>query len=84
MWKKTKMAAPIRRLLKAPIRKSRKLYLGLQKAHSLVLIQLQTGRIGLNQYLHKIRITESQDYTYREGVQSLRHILLEYRMLVSL
>jgi hypothetical protein len=49
-----------------------------------VLIQLQTGRISLNQYLHKIGIVESKDCTCREGVQSLRHILLEYRILVSL
>ena len=35
-WKKTKVAAPTRRLLKAPTRKSRKLYLGLRKAHSSV------------------------------------------------
>ena len=74
---------PTRHLLKAPIRESGKLYLGLQKAHGSVLIQLQTGRIGLNQYLHKIGIAESEDYTYG-GVQSLRHILLECRMLVSL
>ena len=83
-WKKTKVAAPTRRLLKAPTRKSRKLYLGLRKAHSSVLIQLRTGRISLIQYLHKVGITESQDYTCGEGVQSPRHILLEYRMLVSL
>ena len=78
------MTAPIRRLLKAPIRKSRKLYLGLWKTHSSVLIQLWTGRIGLNQYLHKIRVAESKDYTCGEGVQSPRHILLKYRMLISL
>jgi hypothetical protein len=83
-WKKTKVAAPTRRLLKAPTRKSRKLYLGLRKAHSSVLIQLRTGRIGLNQYLYKIGIAESEDCTCGEGVQSPRHILLECRMLVSL
>jgi hypothetical protein len=83
-WKKTKVAAPTRRLLKAPTRKSRKLYLGLRKAHSSVLIQLRTGRIGLNQYLHKIGIAESEDCTCGEEVQSPRHILLECRVLVSL
>jgi hypothetical protein len=59
---------PTGHLLEAPIGKFGKLYL---------------GRISLNQYLHKIGIAESQDYTCREGVQSLRYILLECRMLVS-
>ena len=81
---KAKVAAPTRPLLKALTRKSRKLYLGLRKAHSSVLIQLRTDRIGLNQYLHKIGIAESQDCTCGEGVQSPKHIFLECRMLVRL
>ena len=49
-----------------------------------MVIQFLTGRISPNQYVHKIGVSESQDCTYGEGVQSPRHILLKHRMLVSL
>jgi hypothetical protein len=57
-WKKEKTSRPAKRLIQAPGPQVLRYWKGLRKATSSVLIQLRTGRIGLNQYLTRINICQ--------------------------
>jgi hypothetical protein len=57
-WKKEKTSCPTKRLIQAPGPQALRYWKGLRKAISSVLIQLRTGRIGLNQYLTRINVRQ--------------------------
>jgi ribonuclease HI len=57
-WRKEKTSRPTKWLVKAPDSQVLRYWKGLRKATSSVLIQLRTGRIGLNQYLTRINIRQ--------------------------
>jgi hypothetical protein len=54
-----------------------KLYAGMEKAQSSLLIQMRTGKIGLNSYLHKIKRADKPWCDCKEGNQTVAHILEE-------
>ncbi len=54
-----------------------KLYAGMSKALSSLLIQMRVGKIDLNAYLHKIKRAERPWCECREGNQTVAHILEE-------
>ena len=83
-WESTKTSAPTKRLIAAPTKHSLRVYAGLRKAHSSVLMQLRTGRIGLNHFLYKIGLRGSDRCGCDEGSQTPKHILLECRLLSDL
>jgi ribonuclease HI len=84
MWSTARTGGPTRRLIPTPTKKSLRLYRGLTKAHSSALIQLRTGRIGLNHFLHKIGVRESDRCGCDEGPQTPKHVLLECGLLANL
>ena len=83
-WESTKTSAPTKRLIAAPTKHSLRVYAGLWKAHSSVLIQMRTGRIGLNHFLYKIGLRGLDRCRCDEGSQTPKHILLECRLLSDL
>jgi len=84
LWEAERTSASTKRLIAAPSKRSLKVYEGLRKGHSSVLMQMRTERIGLNHFLYKIGIMESDRCGCDEGSQTPRHILLECRMLRGL
>jgi hypothetical protein len=70
-------AGPTRRLVRAPSKGLLRVYRGLRKALSSVMVQMRTGRIGLSGFLAKIGIHESARCGCDEGIQTPRHVLLE-------
>jgi hypothetical protein len=70
-------AGPTRRLVRAPSKGLLRVYRGLQKALSSVMVQMRTGRIGLSGFLAKIGIHESARCGCDEGIQTPKHVLLE-------
>ncbi|KAL2004907.1 hypothetical protein VTN00DRAFT_2757 [Thermoascus crustaceus] len=79
-----KEARPTRQLIPAPSKHTLPVYSGLRKAYSSVLLQLRAGRIGLNHFLHKIKLRDTDQCACRHGAQTPRHILLECRLLREL
>jgi ribonuclease HI len=70
-------AGPTRRLVRAPSKGLLRVYRGLGKALSSVMVQMRTGRIGLSGFLTKIGIHESARCGCDEGIQTPKHVLLE-------
>ncbi|KAI9035243.1 uncharacterized protein KD926_004238 [Aspergillus affinis] len=54
-WQGDWTSRPTKRLIEVPKKRGLKYWKGLRKATSSVLIQVRTGRIGLNAYLSKIK-----------------------------
>jgi ribonuclease HI len=77
-WAATPRGKPTKRLVPAPdVRVVKGLYRGMSKAYSSVLIQLRTGRIGLNHFLYKIKARESDDCSCEQGSQTPKHVLFD-------
>jgi hypothetical protein len=68
---------PTRRLVRAPNKCLLRVYRGLRKALSSVMVQMRTGRISLSGFLAKIGIHESARCGCDEGIQTTKHVLLE-------
>jgi hypothetical protein len=77
-WENTGVAKPTKRLIKAPGKKALALYAGLPKAYTSIIMQLRTGRSGLNHFLFEIKRHEDGQCSCREGPQTPRHVVLEY------
>ena len=60
-----------------PAKRSLKYWFGLRKATTSILMQLRTGRIGLNSYLARINQRESARCDCELGNQTVAHVLLE-------
>jgi ribonuclease HI len=54
-----------------------RLYAGLPKAMAAILIQLRSGKIALNSYLHKIKKIESPTCTCKLGRQTVTYVIEE-------
>ncbi|OHE93878.1 zinc knuckle [Colletotrichum orchidophilum] len=69
------------RLTPKPIKKVLELHKGLSKRQSALLVQMRTGKIGLQDFLFNRRVpgTTSANCTCREGRQTVSHILLRCR-----
>lgn len=83
-WAQSRVAAPTKRLIAAPNKRSLRIYQGLQKAFSSILIQLRTGRISLNHFLFKIGVVESAECGCEQGLQTPKHILFSCPLLYDL
>ena len=77
MWAKERTSRPTRRLIEVPTKKTLEYWSGLRKATASILMQLRTGRIGLNAYLHCINRRESARCDCDLGNQTVIHVLLE-------
>ena len=79
-WKTEWAASPwgdsLRRLWRKPSKAPMQLYQGLQRAATLVFIQIQTGKIALASYLGTFKLMESTECSCGRCPQDLRHILL--------
>jgi hypothetical protein len=78
-------------LVEAPSKKVLKLYKGLPKAYSSILVQIRSQRIGLRHFLFKHTNQRGQDNQFNagrchcdKGSQTPRHILLQYPLYTSL
>lgn len=76
-WASEKTGRPTRRLIEAPSKKTLEYWSGLRKATASVLMQLRTGRIGLNAYLARINRRETARCDCDFGNQTVTHVLLE-------
>jgi hypothetical protein len=83
-WKKEKTSRPTKHLIQAPGPQVLRYWKGLRKATSSVLIQLRTGRIGLNQY--RTRINVRQDARCGGGLtnRNPQHLVMECPLLGKL
>lgn len=75
-WERDNAGKRARQLIKAPNKSSLLYWAGLQKATASILIQLRTGRIGLNHHLWKTNRRESPRCQCGLGNQNPRHILM--------
>jgi hypothetical protein len=75
-WKKEKTSHLMKHLIQAPGPQVLRYWKGLRKATSSVLIQLCTGRIGLNYYLIYINICQDTRCGCGLGNQNLQHIIM--------
>lgn len=76
-WESEKTGRPTRRLIETPNKKTLEYWTGLRKATASVLMQLRTGRIGLNAYLARINRRETARCDCNLGNQTVTHALLE-------
>ncbi|KAI9035055.1 uncharacterized protein KD926_004680 [Aspergillus affinis] len=76
-WERQKVGRPTRRLLPKPDKKNVQLYEHLSKAHTSIIIQMRTIRIGLRHFLYKIKQVDSDRCACDLGSQTPRHVLLE-------
>lgn len=84
-WKQQPtLAKPTKHLIPEPTKATLKLYKGLTKPQSSALIQLRTGRIGLNHFLYKIKARDSDRCGCDRGSQTPRHILFDCMRLRGL
>jgi hypothetical protein len=77
-WAQGAKGDHVRQLNAEPSPKIRKLHDGREKAHSAVLTQLRTGKIGFNEFLYKMRVPSalSPRCPCDLGAMTVRHILL--------
>ncbi|KAJ6168289.1 reverse transcriptase [Penicillium chrysogenum] len=76
-WAKERTSRPTKSLIETPTKKALTYWSGLRKATSSILMQLRTGRIGLNAYLSRINRRDSSRCDCDLGNQTVTHVLLE-------
>lgn len=76
-WASEKTGRPTRRLMETPSGKTLEYWSGIRKETASVLMQLRTGRIGLNAYLARINRRETARCDCDLGNQTVTHVLLE-------
>jgi len=77
-WKRGTKGQHLRRIAEEPDGKNRTLHAGRAKAHSALLTQLRTGKIGFNEFLYKRRVPGVWNERCACGyaTMSVRHVLL--------
>jgi ribonuclease HI len=83
-WRKEKTSGPTKRPVKAPVPQVLRHWKWLRKASSSVLIQRHTGRIGLNENLTCINISQDARCGCGLGNQDPQHIVMECPFLLEL
>jgi exonuclease III len=74
-WEKSEHGRELYRICKEP-QKAMKLHNNLAKAASAVLTQMRTGKIGLQNYLHRINKADSPNCVCGKVDQTVKHVLL--------
>ncbi|KAJ5901430.1 hypothetical protein N7504_007424 [Penicillium tannophilum] len=75
-WAKEKTGKPNQKLVPAPHKKTLRLFEGLPKHYTSILVQMRSMRIALNHFLFKIGEVESDFCSCEEGSQTPKHVLL--------
>jgi hypothetical protein len=77
-WKRGTKGQYLRRIAEEPDGKNRMLHAGGAKAHSALLTQLRTGKIGFNEFLYERRAPGvwNKRYACGHAAMSVRHVLL--------
>jgi hypothetical protein len=93
-WAASKVAIPYHQLVEMPHKKVLKLYQGLPKPYTSIIMQMRTERIGLKHFLYKHitqrRGDDEEDKSNRgrclceEGSQTPQHILLQCPLYTDL
>lgn len=83
-WSKEKTGKPNQRLTEMPQKKNLKLFDGLSKPYTSILVQMRSMRIGLRHFLYKINEAESDRCDCEEGSQTPRHVLLQCPLYTDL
>ncbi|KAJ5636973.1 hypothetical protein N7490_006852 [Penicillium lividum] len=76
-WAREKTGKPNQRLVNAPHKKTLKLFDGLPKHYTSILVQMRSMRIGLKHFLFKIGEADSDLCNCLEGSQTPQHVLLQ-------
>lgn len=84
LWARQRGAKPTKRIIEQPTKKILTYWSGLRKATTSVLIQLRTGKIGLNHYLSRIKRRETARCSCNLGAQTPRHVVLICPLLQDL
>jgi ribonuclease HI len=85
-WTKESRGRDLFRIASRPTKSVLKLYQGLSKPLSSILVQMRTGRIGLRHYLHSRNVPDIEDGRCGCGQspQTVAHILLSCRRYTQL
>ncbi|KAJ5642579.1 hypothetical protein N7490_006579 [Penicillium lividum] len=83
-WAKEKTGRPNHRLVDVPHKKVLKLFEGLSKPYTSILVQMRSMRIGLRHFLYKINEADSDRCSCEEGSQTPRHVLLQCPLYLDL
>lgn len=76
-WDAERTAQPTKRLVEWPNKKVLRLYEGLSKPRSSIMIQIRSMRIALRHFLYKINAADSDKCPCGEGSQTPKHVLLQ-------
>jgi hypothetical protein len=83
-WERDRTGKPTKRLVRHPDRRILRLYDGLSKPYSSILIQMRSMRIGLKHFLFKIQASDSDRCRCDEGSQTPRHVLMQCPLYTDL
>jgi hypothetical protein len=77
-WQESSKGRELYKLTPEPTQENRHLHAGRTKAHSALLTQLRTGKIGFSNFLYKRRVPGvwSRRCACEEGAMTVRHVLL--------
>jgi hypothetical protein len=77
-WRESLKGRELFKLMPEPARENRELHAGRKKAHSALLTQLRTGKIGFSNFLFERRVPGvwSRRCECDEGAMTVRHVLL--------
>ncbi|KNG79995.1 putative reverse transcriptase [Aspergillus nomiae NRRL 13137] len=82
-WKTEKTGRTTHRLAEIPNKRVLDLYKGLSKPHASIIIQMRTQRNGLQHFLFKIKVSDSDQCHCGQGSQTSRHILLQCPLFIE-
>jgi len=77
LWAKERTGKPNQRLVQVPHKKTLRLFEGLPKHYTSILVQMRSMRIGLKHFLFKIGEADSDKCNCLEGSQTPQHVLLQ-------
>ncbi|KAI9040759.1 uncharacterized protein KD926_007702 [Aspergillus affinis] len=76
-WERQRVGKPTTRLIPKPNKKVLRMYEGLSKPQTSIIIQMRTMRIGLRHSLFKIKQVDSDRCGCELGSQTPKHVLME-------
>ncbi len=82
-WTKERRGRELQRLEAAPRKRTVTFHIGLSKELSSLVVQMRTGKIRLREFLFHRKVPGIEDgrCECRQGNQTVKHILLEFRLL---
>ncbi|KAI9039453.1 uncharacterized protein KD926_009467 [Aspergillus affinis] len=76
-WERQQVRKPTKRLIAKPNKRVLRIYEGLSKPQTSIIIQMRTMRIGLRHFLFKIKQVDSDRCGCELGSQTPKHVLME-------